>query len=48
VDRRLAAGTPVKGAFGYVTNGMAGERATLVVLPGGHVGFRQTDRISAY
>src|SRR5262249_24091987 len=48
VDGRLADGTPVRGAFGYVMNGRAGERATFVVLPDGRVEFRQTNRISPY
>lgn len=48
VEGQLADGTPVGGNFGYVTNGMSGERARLVVHPGGKVTFEQNNRVHPY
>jgi len=41
VTGELADGTPVRGSFGYVTNGMYGETATFSVQPDGSVVFDQ-------
>ncbi|HYT87589.1 MAG TPA: hypothetical protein VEL76_02615 [Gemmataceae bacterium] len=48
IKGRLADGTAVGGEFGYVTNGMAGERACFVVLPEGKVEFWQSNQIGPY
>jgi hypothetical protein len=45
VDGRLADGTRIAGGFGYVTNGMAGEQARMVVLPEGKIKFQQGSTI---
>jgi hypothetical protein len=41
VAGQLADGTILRGRVGYVTNGMARERARLIVLPGGQLLLRQ-------
>jgi hypothetical protein len=48
VEGRLADGTRLGGKFGYVTNGMCGERAAFGVQPAGKIAFEQTGRISPY
>src|SRR5688572_14902946 len=37
VEGRLADGTDIRGEFGYVTNGMSGQRVRFIVMPGGKV-----------
>jgi hypothetical protein len=44
VEGRLEDGTMIRGQFGYVTTDMSGERARLIVLPGGEIKFHQGDR----
>src|SRR5262249_22774474 len=48
LEGRLADGTAVEGEFGYVTNGMSGQRARFVVFPGGKVEFSQSNWICPY
>lgn len=48
VEGRLEDGTGLGGNFGYVTNGMSGQRARFVVLPGGKIRFDQSNRIGPY
>jgi len=45
---RLADGTNIGGDFGYVTNGMAGERAHFFVERRGVIEFDQSKRVSVY
>lgn len=46
VEGRLADGTLIRGQFRSVTSGMSGERAHLVVLPGGQIVFRPGGKTS--
>ncbi len=48
VEGRLADGKRVGGDFGYVTNGMSGQRARFVVRPGGQIEFTQSSGINPY
>ena len=48
VAGRLADGSAIGGNFGYVTNGMAGERARFRVGRGGAIDFDQDDNIPLY
>jgi hypothetical protein len=48
VGGMLAHGTAVGGEFGYVTNGMSGQRARFDISPGGKVEFSQSDWICPY
>lgn len=41
VEGQLADGTQLKDSFGYVTNGMHGERAEFIIEPNGEITFNQ-------